>query len=126
MELGKNLVSIKSILGVRSMLRFMLDNSGWMVIAYIIILSPLFSIAFAPDEGISYLAHLLMFMPYGFLFGLMSSDFVLLLGFPLYGEFIQIFFPWKYFDLVDMSLNIFGSFMGFFVALSIKRRILFS
>lgn len=125
MHLGKNLVSIKNRLEAKKMLRYIVYNAEWFVIMYMLLASALLSIPFGvPGDG--FLGHFLAFIPYGFLFGLMSPDFLLLLGFPLYGEFIQLFFPWKYFDLFDMSMNILGSFLGFFIAMKIKRRILFS
>ena len=127
MELGKNLVSIKNILTIKSMLRTLVNNSGWFLIFYMLILSAGLSIVFAPTgDGTGWSSHFFVFIPYGFLFGLMSFDFILLLGFPIYGEFIQLFFPWKTFDLIDMSINIFGAYVGFFIAILIKRRILFA
>ena len=127
MKLGKNLVSLRTLFTIKESLRFLVNNSGWFLVIYILLMSAALSIA-TPIGGDSqgWIGHFLAFIPYGFLFGLMSQDFLLLLGFPLYGEFIQVFFPWKYFDLVDLSINILGAFVGFFIAIILKRRILFA
>ncbi len=126
MKLGLDLVSIKKMLEIKQFFRFLVANSEWIVILYMLLVSAGLSVPIGLGEGGASIGHLLVFIPYGFFFGLMSPDFLLLIGFPIYGEFIQLFFPWKYFDLADMSINIVGAFIGFFIAISIKRRIVFS
>ena len=127
MNLGKNLVLIKEKMEIKNLLRLLTFHSSWFLIIYMLLLSAILSVAFSPSfPGADSLIHLIVFIPYGFLFGMMSYDFLLLLGFPIYGEAIQMFFPWKFFDLIDMAINIFGAYIGFFIAVSIRRRILFS
>jgi len=88
------------------------------LLVYCVIVLVLNAIPFgAPTQvGVSdKILHFFAFFVYGFLFATTSEDFVLSLGFPIFAEIFQLFVPWRFFEVIDMGINLIATVLGFYM-----------